>query len=169
MGTPAGETPSGEPKTALKVGDRVRVLPVVQSLPTNQDIPGAPWVTSEMFGLVGRTLEIAYIEETDYAKEAFEAGGWWWIREWLEKVTEGEALPKPSPAEGSPAPLAKGPSLDLEAAREALARHLYYMKRPDWDKHEWEDRPSAEYRKSYYGEADHILNIVRAALGKAGA
>lgn len=90
--------------TGLKVGDSVRVLPIVVELyPINpQPRPG---IIKEMLPMVGKTYKVTDIdEEFSWA----DVGGWYFKPEWLELVP-----PLETPEASGEAPADPGPSKEF--------------------------------------------------------
>lgn len=105
-----GEGPSArsglrEP-AALRVGDRVRVLPIVREI---YEAGGAvrPGVCREMAELVGKEITIEAISTPEV-----DAENWYWDPAWLEKVPMAQRAPEP---------LAKGPTSQAQAESEGRA------------------------------------------------
>jgi hypothetical protein len=104
---------------ALKVGDRVRVLPIVAALYHANPQP-RPGIVRDMVDMVGKEYTVQ--EQPDFTCGWVNVNEWDFLAEWLEKIPEGEALPTPK-AEGSPSPSPEELIRELVGALERIAQN----------------------------------------------
>lgn len=102
----------------FRVGDRVRILPVVRDADEDSDGKRYPGTSPEMLDLIGQEITL---EPTDNPKWPLFGAGWYWVPEWLEKVPDAAGVPEPQAKGPSPSEVPQpGEGVDLEAMEKAM-------------------------------------------------